>query len=266
MKTWQLLVGGVLVAGVGAAVFFATRRAAAADAGKRAFRVDAGCTKVETLDVDAAKAAVNAAALAEFRSKDERAIDFFARVVKIVIGCTPNDATMFVGVPGVGGGLSWGSLRSMVGDKTVAEIGTEIAAGGMQMAMAHGHAPSPRPDLSQIAEWLVPKDMIVALRRLASEVPVPFVPLGYTPPQGERWYAWGDAAIMIRKIAGRWQAKTYLLAFAGPNGAPSVDFDHDLIDTYEPEAFADGLAESDVLYLVKIMSELRVQQELRGRG
>lgn len=220
MKIWQVGLGLALAAGIGAAVFLGTRKASAAASGKKAFRVDAGCTKVETIDQDAAKSAVQAAAMAEFRGKDEPAIDYLGRVIVIVIGCTPSDATMFVGLPGSAGGLSWGSIRSMVGNRTVAELAELAASGGFQMAMAPGKQGGalPSKSIEDLARWLMPSGWFDALRKLATEVPVPVpaskYPEAQAPASGwSRLYEWGNGLYVIRETPRGYSAHVYNLAY-----------------------------------------------------
>lgn len=218
MKAWHAVVGLGLAVGIGAAVFFGTRKAAAADAGAKAFRVDPGCKKVETLDLDAAKAAVQAAVMAELRSKDEKAIDFLERTIKLVIGCTPTDETMFVGLPGSAGGLSWGSLRTMVGDRTVAELAQLAAEGGLQMAVQPGREGAPVSVIADLARWLMPPGWAQTLQRLATVVPIPVpaskYPQAQVPASGwSRLYEWGQGLYVVRRNEDGFTVTVYNLAY-----------------------------------------------------
>lgn len=210
MKAWQIGVGFAIALGVGTAVFLGTRKASAAAAGAKAFRVDADCRKVETLDLDAAKAAVQAAAMAEFRGQDEKAIDFAYRVVSLVIGCRPSNLTMFVGLPGTVGGISWESVKSQIGDRTVAELAQLAASGGVQMAVQPGYEGTASSNLADIGKWLLPASWYKTLLALATQVPIPFVPPGYKPPKGEMWFTWGHSVFRVSKTSdGKWTVARY---------------------------------------------------------
>lgn len=207
MKAWQVGLGLALAAGIGAAVFLGTRKAAAADAGKKAFKVDAGCTKIEVVDADAAKSALQAAAMAEFRGRDEPARDYATRVAAIVLGCKPSSGTMISGVPGQGG-ISWGSVLSKLGDRSVGSLMGELGGAMQGGAVDDNFNPSPINDL---ASWLIADDLRYRLYRLAMLVPVP-VPLDkydVSAPIGSRAYEWGDGLYVVLKANTGWVVRAY---------------------------------------------------------
>ena len=211
MKAWQIVAGLGLAVGVGAAVFLGTRKASAAAAGTKALRVDAGCTKVEAIDVDTAKSAIQSAALAEFHSKDEPAIDYVTRIAKLVLGCTPKDTTVFVGVPGSANTITWGQLRSQLGSMTVGTLAS-MASGAIQAA---GIDFKPTP-VSLLSSWLISADLRQTLYRLALVVPVPVAPNKYDvgAPSGAHVFEWGDGLYVITKANPGWHVTPWNTYYA----------------------------------------------------
>ncbi len=130
MKLWKFLgiAGAVLT--VGAGVFFFTRPAAAAAAGRKAFKVDAKCENVEIVDEEAAKEALTAAAMVHFQGLSQKAIDLIVLALgQAMPQCPINDYLKITGIPGVPFGITIGQIRAIVGDMTLEQV-QEMAAKG----------------------------------------------------------------------------------------------------------------------------------------
>lgn len=156
MKIWKFLAIAGAVVTVGGAVFIFSRPAAAAAAGKRAFKVSADCLDVEVVSEDDAKSALQSAAIAAFRSTDELAINFIRRAISIATSCPVSDAMKIRGVPGYPLPITVGALASIVGQRSVGEIKDLIASGGVQLSGSEAPEESNEPSqLDALASWLM---------------------------------------------------------------------------------------------------------------
>lgn len=136
MKAWQIIVGLTAVTGIGALVFLASRSAAAAEGGKKAFKVAPDCSSVELVGSrEEGEAAAKAAVIAAFRGTSEPAIDLMVRALGMLFPqCVDKftDATTF-SVPGLPG-ASLGTLRLMLMGRTVADLKDHLEAAPMPNA------------------------------------------------------------------------------------------------------------------------------------
>ncbi len=141
----------VTVLGVGLAVggvFFLTRKAAAADKATKAFIVGPDCSSFLVVDEELAKGSFVAAFIAVAPAPTMKAIDALKAILSYMFPeCDwndPPDEREFI--RGNGQHLSWGSIKSAVGERTVAEV-KSIADkfGGLQGAVAGKESPLPWP-------------------------------------------------------------------------------------------------------------------------
>ncbi len=127
---WLAIAGAVVT--VGGAVFIFSRPAAAKAAGAKAFRVSADCTSIEIVDEEAAKSALIAAGTIAFKGESQSAMELIVLGLGYAIPqCPINDYVKISGIPGVPIGITIGEIRSIVGDKTVAELMELAAQGGL---------------------------------------------------------------------------------------------------------------------------------------
>lgn len=157
MKIWTFLAVAGAVVTVGGAVFLFTRDAAAASAGRKAFKVSADCTSVEIVDEEAAKEALVAGATANFQNMQQRAIDLIILALGVAIRdskCPVNDYMKLVGIPGIAIDPTIGMIRAIVGDRTLEEV-QELAAKGELPGIPGLDAASPdaRNPVSAILAW-----------------------------------------------------------------------------------------------------------------
>lgn len=156
MKLWKAIALGGALLGIGGSIYLFSRPAAAAAAGKRAFKVSADCTSVQIVDEEAAKQALVAAAMVHFHGLDQPAMELIVLALGTAIPqCPINDYMKISGVPGVPFGVTIGELRAIVGDKTLEQVQELAAQGGLPMPM--GISPesptAPRNPVSAILAW-----------------------------------------------------------------------------------------------------------------
>lgn len=159
MKLWKFLAVAGAVVSVGGVVFLFTRDAAAASAGRKAFKVAADCSSVEIVDIEAAKEAIINGATANFHGMDQKAIDLIVLALGVAIrdsGCPVPDHMKVIGIPGVAIDPTIGMIRAIVGDRTLAEVKELAEKGelpgvpGLDAASAEG---LPRNPVSAILAW-----------------------------------------------------------------------------------------------------------------
>lgn len=135
----------VMAVGVaGAAAFLFTRPAAAKSLAAKAFNVDPNCGFFLVTDEEKAKSAIIAASIAVAPSPDSNALAALKAILAFMFKqCdweNPPDSRTFASGPNY---IDWGTIKLVVGDKTVLQLRELIdATGGMQ-------ASAPLP-------WLVP--------------------------------------------------------------------------------------------------------------
>lgn len=139
MKTFgKLMLTTTAVAMVGTAVFLYTRPAAAAAAGKKAFKVSPDCLSVTVIDEVEGQKALEAAATISFRSMSERADLLLLRVVSYATSCPVSDDMKISGLPGVPFGITIGQIKAIIGDRTVEEVAELAAQGGLPLPGLEG--------------------------------------------------------------------------------------------------------------------------------
>jgi hypothetical protein len=136
---WKALAVVGAVVTVGSTVFLVSRPAAAAAAGKKAFKVSPDCLTVEIVDEEAGRAALTAAATISFRSMSERADLLLLRVLSYALNpCVPTDDMKITGIPGVPIGVTVGEIKAIIGNRTVEEVGELAAQGGLALPGLEG--------------------------------------------------------------------------------------------------------------------------------
>lgn len=144
MKTvWKVGLGLTVATLVGAAVFLGSRKAAAQDAAKKAFKVSDDCTTVELIDPKAAQDAIMAAGILELRGTDEPAVDFAERIFNTMLApCTIGATTVFVAQ---GKTVPWLIVKILLGNKSVAEVRDAYQNGTLDLPVGAGTGDAP-PD------------------------------------------------------------------------------------------------------------------------
>jgi hypothetical protein len=137
MKTSSLILGATAVFGVTAAIFIFSRPAAARDKARKAFTVDMDCGSILVLDEELAKGAFVAAAIAVAPTPDSSAIEALKAICSFMFPqcdwTNPPDGRTFV--RGNGQHITWGDLKSAVGERTVADVKSIVEKfSGMQGA------------------------------------------------------------------------------------------------------------------------------------
>ncbi len=166
MNTGLKITIGLTVASIaGVAVFMATRSAAAASAGTKAFRVT-DCATIELVDTDAAETAVRNAALSNFTGMDQLAVDFLDKCIADIFAdfkC-PDIASASVVVPPAamipevlrGKTLPIALFRLCLIGKTVGDLKTEIESGKFSCMGITGASSADSGDAKSGIEYFVP--------------------------------------------------------------------------------------------------------------
>lgn len=152
MKTvWKVGLGLTVATLVGAAVFLGSRKAAAQDAAKKAFKVSDDCTTVELVDPKAAQDAIMAAGIIELRGTDEPAIDLAERIFNTMLApCTIGLTTVF---KAQGKTVPWIVVKILIGNKTVAELRDAYQNGTLELPVGAGEGQEP-PDIDAVKSLL----------------------------------------------------------------------------------------------------------------
>lgn len=144
--TGKIILGITVAAAVGIAMFFGTRRAAAASAAAKGFEIDDGCERITLVDQQQAEKAIRDAALVAYRGLKEPAIDLLNRVLGAMFPqCNLTSATVFV-VPGPGGvqvEVPLGLIQLGLLNKTVGDVKAQAEAGDLPPGLQLEGAPAP---------------------------------------------------------------------------------------------------------------------------
>ena len=152
----KVVLGSALAIGIGATIFFKTRRAAAASQGAKAFTVSDDCKTITVIDEAAARTAAIAASLVVRPSPGDPAIEA-ARDVLVVVFPACGWTTIPSDLQFVHGGhtYSWAEITAAIGDRTVGEL-TQLV--GATPALNAGELP-------RLLQWMLFGQPPVAQRR-----------------------------------------------------------------------------------------------------
>ncbi len=126
--TWFVL-GTLVAVGTGVTIFFSTRKAAAASAGKKAFTVSADCSQVTIVDESAAKGAATAAALAVRPSPSAPALQAAKDALRVAIPqCDWTNPPANRRFTMNGQSTTWAEIEQVLAGKTVGELTSLVAA------------------------------------------------------------------------------------------------------------------------------------------
>lgn len=142
----KIVLGVVTALGIGTAIFFSTRRAAAASSAQTAFTVSADCMQITVLDESAARSAAAAAALVVRPSPNDNALEVAIAALEVALPqCdwreVPADRTFIHG----GSRYRWSQIEELLADRTLAELSQFASAGPAFVA-----SPVPR-----LLSWLI---------------------------------------------------------------------------------------------------------------
>lgn len=130
MKLGWILLGTVVVVTGGAIAFFSSTRAAAASKALEGFKVAPDCSTIEVIDQAKAEASMRDAAIVSFSSMDEPAMDLLMRMLDTAFPqCKPIQDSAVFSMPGQVP-ASIGTIRLLIGDRTVAEVKDMLTAAG----------------------------------------------------------------------------------------------------------------------------------------
>lgn len=140
MKIWKLAILGTVVTAAGAAVFLGSRKAAAAEASTKGFKVSADCKSIEIVNEGEAQAAVTAAALASFRDMDEPASDLLDRALDIMFAkCAPLGGDTQVKAKNYPA-VSLAVVRTALAGQSVGDVADAAKSGNFELVGAAGEA------------------------------------------------------------------------------------------------------------------------------
>jgi len=128
----KIALGIALAVIAGGAVYFSTRRTAAASEAARAFSVTPGCSSIKIVDEGAARASVTAAAIVVHPAPGDSAVAAAQEILAVLFpscewSTIPDDREFIHG----GQSYSWGDLKPLLVGRTVGEV-TSMVTGGMQ--------------------------------------------------------------------------------------------------------------------------------------
>ncbi len=130
-RTTWLVLGTLAAVGIGSGVFFATRRAAAASAAKKAFSVSSDCMTITVTNETEVRNAATAAALVVHPLPSDAALPAALQMLQLVLpecdwASPPPDRTFVHG----GSRYTWDQIEDLLEGRSVGELTELVGQGG----------------------------------------------------------------------------------------------------------------------------------------
>jgi len=129
MKTLGYIIGGMALAGVGAVVFLASRKAVAASKAAEGFEVTPDCSRIKLVDQEAAKSAATDGLLAAYKGMDEPASDLLVRLLGVLFPQCTITGNIVLEVPGYPA-MTISAIRLLLYGQSVGDVKDKLEMGG----------------------------------------------------------------------------------------------------------------------------------------